>query len=164
MTMLELVKKYGKNKGEDVMWASVEVISKALEEHLNKEELDTLKKKMYYSMVGGHYDKDFADKQIAQMYYTSEDGMKHYAPYWSEDEVRQVYNEVRGNIGNYNFYDFEVALNMIKSDNYTLIKRWFPNDTKEDCTRRFIALTVNWLNDADNPYGDEKVWGYFNKK
>lgn len=164
MTVYELIKKYGKNRGEDIMWSSVKVISEALENHLNEEDLCNLKKQVYYSMVGGHYDKDFADKQISTMYYISDDGMKHYGPYWSEDEVRAVYNEIRGSIGDYNFYDFEVALNMIKSDNYTLLKRWFPNETKEDRTKRFISLTVNWLNDEDNPYGKEKVWGYFNKK
>ena len=57
---------------------------------------------------------------------------------------------------------FEVALNMIKSDYCPLLKRWFPDESKEDHIRRLVALTVNWLSDEDNPFGTEKVWLYFN--
>lgn len=70
---------------------------------------------------------------------------------------------VKGDIGDYNFYDFEVALNMIKSDYCPLLKRWFPDEDKDSHLKRLVSLTVNWLNDTDNPYGSEKVWGYFNK-
>ena len=61
----------------------------------------------------------------------------------------------------YNKWDFEVALNMIKSDNYPLLKEWFPDE--KDLMGRILELTINWLNDEDNPYGDAKVWGYFKK-
>ena len=51
---------------------------------------------------------------------------------------------------------------MIKSDYCPLLKRWFPDESKEDHLKRLVALTVNWLDDADNPFGKEKVWLYFN--
>lgn len=53
-----------------------------------------------------------------------------------------------------------VALNMIKSDNYLLLKEWFPETNVQD---KILEMTINWLNDEDNPYGDHKVWGYFKK-
>lgn len=162
MTLIELIKKYGANKGEDTMWASVELLSKTLQDKLTDAEFTELKKRMHYIMVGGHYDKEFAELQIPKMYYEDTDGTKHYAPYWTEDEVRTLYSEVKGKIEDYNFYDFEVALNMIKSDYCPLLKRWFPDESKEDHIRRLVALTVNWLSDEDNPFGTEKVWLYFN--
>ena len=164
MTLIEMVKKYGANKGESVMWNSVDMLSKALEEHLSTEEFDSIKKKMYYIMVGGHFDKEFADKQIKKFYYTDSEGRKHSAPYWTEEEVKAVYNEIKNSIPEYNFWDFEVALNMIKSDYCPLLKKWFPNETNEDHIKRLIALTINWLVDDDNPFGDEKVWLYFNSE
>ena len=54
-----------------------------------------------------------------------------------------------------------VALNMIKSDNWLLLKEWFPDE--KDLQDKIIDMTINWLNDEDNPYGDSKVWGYFRK-
>ena len=164
MTLTELIKKYGTNKGEDIMWASVDILSETLEKHLSKEEFCTLKKKMHYLMVGGHFDKEFADMQMKKFYYTDANGQKHWAPYWTEEDVKAVYNEVQNTIRDYNFYDFEVALNMIKSDYCPLLQRWFPNESEEDHLRRLIALTINWLDDEDNPFGTEKVWLYFNSR
>lgn len=163
-TFTELIKKYGTNKGENIMWASVDILSETLEKHLTDEEFCTLKKKMHYLMVGGRFDKEFADIQMKKFYYIDANGSKHWAPYWTEDDVKAVYNEVKDSIRNYNFYDFEVALNMIKSDYCPLLKRWFPNESDEDHLRRLIALTINWLDDEDNPFGDEKVWLYFNSR
>ena len=164
MTLTELIKKYGTSKGEDAMWASVDLVSKALEDHLTESEYNDIKKKMHYIMFGGHFDKEFANKQIAKFYYIDTDGSKHFAPYWTEDEVKSVYNEVRSTISDYNFYDFEVALNMIKSDYCPLLKRWFPDEDKDSHVKRLVALTLNWLIDEDNPFGTEKVWLYFNSK
>ena len=161
MTLTELIKKYGADKGEDVMWASVEALSQTLQDHLSEEEFNKLKKKMHYIMVGGHYDKEFADMQMPKMYYEDNEG-KHYAPYWTESEVKTLYSEIKGMIGDYNFYDFEVALNMIKSDYCPLLKKWFPDESKEDHLKRLVSLTINWLSDDDNPFGTEKIWLYFN--
>ena len=40
-----------------------------------------------------------------------------------------------------------------------LQKKWFPNGDHLD---KIVELTINWLNDSDNPYGDSKIWSYFN--
>ena len=162
MTLIELIKKYGANKGESTMFACIEAISQSLQDHLKAEELCALKKKLYSCMVGGHFDREFAEMQISKMYYEDSNGDKHYAPYWTENEVKSLYSEVKHKISDYNFYDFEVALNMIKSDYCPLLKRWFPDESKEDHLKRIVALTINWLDDSDNPFGNEKVWKYFN--
>ena len=162
MTIFELIKKYGRNRGEDVMWQSTEMISELLEKHLTDQELSKAKRKIYEIMAGGHYNKEFADEQMTKMYYINNNGIKRNAPYWTEEEVMQVYESVKNSIPEYNFYDFEVTLNMIKSDNCQMLKKWFPNEGKEERTQRFITMAVNWLKDEDNPFGTCKIWGYFN--
>lgn len=57
----------------------------------------------------------------------------------------------------YNKWDFEVTMNMIKSDMYPILKEWFPEE--KDLRDKIIELTINWLNDEDYP--DHKIWNYF---
>ena len=94
MTLTELIRKYGATKGEKAMWESVDLISNTLQDHLTDEEFCSLKKKMHYIMSGGHYDKEFAELQMPKLYYEDTDGTKHYAPYWTEDEVKTLYSEI----------------------------------------------------------------------
>ena len=93
------------------------------------------------------------------MYYVEND-IKHYGPYWND--ITPIFMQAKKRlISPYNKWDFMVALNMIKSDNYLLLKEWFPEANEKEIQEKIIDLTVNWLNDEDNPYGDSKVWGYF---
>ena len=48
------------------------------------------------------------------------------------------------------------------SDDYLLLKQWFPKLSSEKLTEKVVESAINWLNDEDNPYGTEKAWGYFN--
>lgn len=50
---------------------------------------------------------------------------------------------------------------MIYSDWYV----WLDNNTtfnNEEIDNKIISMAINWLNDEDNPYGTEKIWGYMN--
>jgi hypothetical protein len=60
-------------------------------------------------------------------------------------------------------WDFYVTVQMIHSDNINLINQWFNNISKEELNDKIIDMSINWLNDEDNPFGDHKIWGYFNK-
>ena len=52
---------------------------------------------------------------------------------------------------------------MIASDNHALILRWFPDEEMSSRETRYVEMTVNWLNDEDNPFGaGKKIWGYLN--
>ena len=96
------------------------------------------------------------------MYYVGTDGKKHYAPYWTEDQVKEVYDSVKADIKAYNMWDFFVTLNMIKSDNCPLMGRWFPDATQEVMDKKFVDLAVNWLRDEDYRWPNEKIWHYLN--
>lgn len=140
-----------------------------LQKKLDKEEYLSLCKKTYCKVNGGHYNKEFAELQIPKMYYVDKRGEEQHAPYYTEVESKKIYEKVKDKIPNeYNFYDFDVALNMIYSDNIELLCKWsdvvvntttLPAEWVED---KIVELTVNWLDDDDNPFGTEKVWRYFN--
>jgi hypothetical protein len=54
------------------------------------------------------------------MYYTDSDG-RHYAPYW--EDVSAIYNMNKRSLNkDYNKWDFEVTMNMIKSDYFPLLR------------------------------------------
>ena len=151
-----------KGEGSDKMWCTTKILSDSIEEYVPEKQREVLYNKIYYSVYGGHFDKESAEKAIAKFYYVKPDGTKKQAPYWSEADVRTVYDRIKGEIPNYNFYDFEVTLNMVKSDNCNKLKKWFPDATKEQLMEKLVEEAVNYLVDEDNPYGTEKVWKYLN--
>ena len=87
-----------------------------------------------------------------------------FANLMTKEQVADVYESVRSEIPEYNMWDFFVTLQMVKSDNCPMLKKWFPNATPEEMTQKFVAMAVNWLKDEDNPFGTEKIWKYLNSK
>lgn len=163
MTLYELIKKYGTGKGEDMMWKSVRVISDAVDTMLDEQARNKLLKKVYGAISSCHYNEEYALADVTDMFYIDESGNEHFAPYWTPQQVRVVYDSVSGELPeSYNMWDFYVALQMQKSDLCPMLRRWFPNDTPEQMDKRIIEATVNWMNDEDNPYSDRKVWWYVN--
>lgn len=163
MTLYELIKKYGKGLGENTMWNSIKVISDAIDpmRDSNPDWYWNLLKHTYCAMNGGHFNEEFAKWQVEQMYYIDKDGNKHHAPYWNEDAMKTVYNREKGNIPSvYNYYDFCVTMNMLKSDNYCMLKKWTPNATEDQLDMMVSDMAVNYLNDPDAPYPTEKIWRY----
>ena len=162
-TLYEFTKKNSTGKGEDMMWKTVQLLSDSIEQHYDEKEKSELMRSLHDMMLGKHYDECYAMQDVEKMYYTDEDGKKHYAPYWTEEQVRQVYETVKTKLPKeYNFWDFYVTLQMVKSDNYALLKAWFTSDESVERDKKFIQMAINWLNDPDNPYGDAKIWGYLN--
>lgn len=138
------------------------ILSKALN-NLPEEDKELLNKKVYYLLNGGHYDEEFAKAAVAKMYYL--DGKeKVYAPYWMQGEIEKLYDQVKNEIDDYNLWDFYVTMNMIMSDNYPLLIKRYPESSKDEKTNIILEDSINYLNDEDNPFGTEKIWGYLNAK
>lgn len=74
------------------------------------------------------------------------------------------YESIRSDIKNYNQWDFYVTVQMIYSDNYTLLHKWFNNISDEELCEKVYQMSINWLDDEDNPFGSKKIWRYFNNK
>ena len=162
MDVYSILKEGLKGEGSDKMWCTTKILSDAIEQYVPDKQKDVIKTKVYYSTFGGHFNRDFADDAISKFYYVDLNGIKHQAPYWTEDEVVEIYENIKREIPDYNFYDFEVTLNMVKSDNCNKLKSWFPDNTQSELLDKLIDEAVNYLDDVDNPYGTEKIWKYLN--
>ena len=160
MSITDIIAKYGGDKDEKTMLMVTDMVSDFLKDNVSEELYSKVCKDIYSMVAGGHYNEEFAKKQIPKMYYADSEGKKHYAPYWTDAEVEEIYKLNKSNIPDaYNLYDFMVTLNMIKSDYHNILEGWFEGANNE---KRYIELAINWLDDDDNPFGEEKVWKYFN--
>ena len=165
MNLYEQTKKYGNGKDDATMWATIKIVSDALEEHMEEKERKALIRKIYEYSHKGHYNEEYALEDVEKMYFVDEKGEKHYAPYWTASQIKDVYEAVKTKIpSEYNCWDFFVTMQMIKSDNCPLLRKWFPEASIEEMDRKLIELSINWLNDEDNPYGTEKIWSYLNPR
>ena len=163
-TIYELIKKHSDGKGEGVMWKTVQMVSDAVEKKMTPEDKLSLMRSIYGEMANGHYDEMFAKEDVKKMYYVDDSGKKQFAPYWTKEQVREVYESVVDDIpSEYNFWDFYVALQMQKADMCQMLKKWYPDATPEDMTKKLVDLAVNWMDDPDSPHGEKKVWSYLNK-
>ena len=162
MNLYDFTKKYGEGKGEGTMWKTVAIISDAVESKMSDTEKKALLRKLYSAMDGCHYNEEFAKEDVAKMYYEDGDGEKHYAPYWTESQVKEVYDSVSEEIPDYNMWDFYVALQMIRSDNCPLYHEWFPDASPSEMDAKYVEATVNWLDDQDYRYPSTKIWHYLN--
>ena len=162
MSIYSILKEGLRGEGSEKMWCTTKILSDYIDEYVPEKQREVLMNKIYYSSFGGHFDKEFADKTVEKFYYQGKDGKEHHAPYWTESELKPLYDRVRSKIPEYNFYDFVVAMNMIKSDNYLKLEKWFPGIDESEMVEKLVDETVNYLDDPDNPYGTEKVWKYLN--
>lgn len=163
MTLFDLIKKYGKGKGDGSMLESVRLLSDEIESIATDDRKDSIMKKMYTIMQGTNYDEYFAQKQIEQMYYIDKEGREHLAPFLTDDKVRYFYDKYDSKIpAGYNFWDFVVAINMMWTDFNTLLRGWFEGASDDELKEKAAELAVTWLDDPDSPFDKNKVWQYFN--
>lgn len=162
MELIDIIKTYGSNRGQTVMWDTIKVVQNHLN-NLPEPEKECLLKDVYEYLSDGHFDEHFADAQVKKMYYVH-DGDKHYGSFINKDKVIRKYESIRSDIKNYNQWDFYVTVQMIYSDNYTLLHKWFNNISDEELCEKVYQMSINWLDDEDNPFGSKKIWCYFNNK
>ena len=152
MDVMELVQKYGKGQGEAKMWASVAVLSEALEpmKETDKENYWCILRKMYGVMSDGHYNEEFAMYDVSMIEYTGRNGEKKRGGYWSADQVEEATRGFRFPSG-VNKWDKYVAFNLMYSD---LCK-------KMDDVQVLDAAYLFYFTDEDWPGGSStKVWDY----
>ena len=161
-TLYETIKTYGTGKGEEMMWKSVAIISESIEKHYSEEEKEVLLSEIYGLMSEGHYNKQYAEQCVQKMYYVDKAGEKHYAPYWPEEAVKDIYEQSKAKIPGNNFWDFFVTFQMLASNNWILLHTWWPDITPEQFAEKMTDLTVNWFLDADWESG-AKTWRFLHK-
>lgn len=152
MDVMELVQKYGKGQGEAKMWASVAVLSEALEpmKETDKENYWCILRKMYGVMSDGHYNEEFAMYDVGMIEYTGRNGEKKRGGYWSADQVEEATRGFRFPSG-VNKWDKYVGFNLMYSD---LCR-------KMDDAQVLDAAYLFYFADEDWPGGSStKVWDY----
>ena len=152
MDVMELVQKYGKGQGEAKMWASVAVLSEALEpmKETDKENYWCILRKMYGVMSDGHYNEEFAMYDVGMIEYTGRNGEKKRGGYWSADQVDEATRGFRFPSG-VNKWDKFVGFNLMYSD---LCR-------KMDDAQVLDAAYLFYFADEDWPGGSStKVWDY----
>ena len=155
MTLHELTKKYGEGKGEDTMWSTIEIVSDAIEKSMDADAKDELLRSIYGMMSDGHYNEEYAREDIADMYYTDSRGNEHHAPYWTDEQLMDLYDEYKREIPDYNCWDWAVAVTMVKSTYCHLLNDWFPDADEKEKNEKIAELAVHWLKDEST---SSKIW------
>lgn len=166
MTVYDLVKEnYAKVKSSDsVMWQTTQLLSDAVLPMMdtNPEHYWKLIKDLYCTMVGPHYNEDFAEWQVSEMHHKDKSGTVHKGEYWSIAQTTPIFENIRSRIPNtYNKYDFYVVMNMMYHDYGCMIKEWYPELDGDGLAKRCIDMSIAYLADADSE--DGKIWNYLNK-
>lgn len=150
---------------ESVMWASIEQVSDLLED-IKEPHPDiywAFMRRAHELMYGKHFDEEYAEWEVAQMYHKSADGKVYKGEHWSMEQTDAVYDKYRNKLpSEITPGDMYVALNAQYHD----LGEWFmghmPN--KEEAESAIIESAVKfWFMDDDWPTAT-KVWCYFRMK
>ena len=154
---------YNKLRNDDnVMWGHIEMWDKHLED-MREPQPDKywdIMRKTHEMMYGMHFDAVYAEWQVEHMYHIGDDGREYIGEHWSLKDTTAVMQKYRARIpGEYNEYDFYVALNTHWHDTICTAKRHFSTIEEAEAYVIDEAVAV-WFNDQDWPSHD-KVWRYF---
>lgn len=160
MDFVELIEQYQEGTTPEQMLEVTKVIGKFVAKHGTKDEIQGLCKDIYGVVSEGHYDKYFAEDAIGKMYYEDEDGTKHRAPFFTEQEVKEVFDLNKDDISDYTIHDLAVTMNMLRSDNNRFFEKYAKNvgEVKEMVS----CMAIEYLQDPDAPHPKSKIWHYIN--
>lgn len=102
---------------EAMMWSGIKDIDnllcviKEVEPQMYWDFLRSQHKALYK----GHYDEDYAEYDLSQVYYTDKSGMKKTGPYWSASQIEDATKSMSFPSAT-NKWDKYVAFNVFKSD------------------------------------------------
>lgn len=137
---------------------AIAAIANVLNHCLTENEKAALKAGIHKAILGNHFDGESARARVSRMYYTTKDGCTINAPFVSERECAELYEEYKAQIKGYNLYDFMVVLNDTIANFHNLLYGWWENEDWCIMLIKFSEIAVNWLNDDDTPYKGEKAW------
>lgn len=116
---------------------------------------------MVYSVIGeGHFDKNFADEAIKDMWYEDSDGTKHMAPFFSDEEIREVFDKHQDDISDYTIHDLAVTMNLLRSDHHQLLERY--SKDADELKEMVVIMAIEYLQDPDCLHPTSKIWHTIN--
>ncbi len=160
MDFVQLIQRYQEQTTPDQMLEVTKVIGKFVATHANEKELHLLYKDIYGVISEGHYDRHFAEDAIEGMYYEDEDGDKHRAPYFTEEEIEDAFERHKDDISDYTIHDLSVTMNMLRSDNNRFLEKYAHSESEKKAM--VTCMAIEYLQDPDAPHPTSKIWWYMN--
>lgn len=156
----DLTKIYKDDASPEQIHEVSEIIANFIVRHSNEKELMELYRKLYGITSGGHFDRQYAEEAISKMWYEDEDGNKKCAPFFTEEEVKEVFDLNKDDISDYTIHDLAVTMNMLRSDNNRFLERYAKNDS--EVNEMVACMSIDYLQDPDAPHPTQKIWKYIN--
>ena len=94
------------------------------------------------------------------MWYEDDNGDKHYAPFFTEEEVKEVFDLNKDEISDYTIYDLAVTMNMLRSDNNRFLEKYASGESGKK--EMIYTMAIEYLQDPDAPHPTNKIWCYIN--
>ena len=152
MNLYDVIVKYGKGKGENVMWESTKIVSGFIEpmKETHKDQYWCLMRKVYGVMSNGHYNQEFAEYDVENIEYTNKKGERKSGAYWTIEQVEEATKALAFH-SSVNKWDKWVAFNVMRSD---LCKDMEDADIIK-ATYAFFFKDEDWANNSST-----KIWDY----
>lgn len=160
MDFVELIEKYQEGTTPEQMLEITKVIGKFVATHGTEDELRRLHRDIYGVVSEGHFDRHFAEEAIGKMWYEDEDGGKHRAPFFTDAEVKEVFDLNKDDISDYTIHDLAVTMNMLRSDNNRFLEKYAKNEN--EMKEMVSCMAIEYLQDPDAPHPTSKIWHYIN--
>lgn len=128
---------------------------------LSEEQEESAMKELEYYMSGvSHFGELTARSCIATMFYYKGDAEKKFGPYVDYERMKELYENIKTEIADYNEWDFAVTLNLMYTEHAEVVRRWTKGE--ERLEKRMTELAVSWLNDEVTNHLSDKIWWYIN--
>lgn len=121
-------------------------------------------RKLHEKAKGEHFDEEYAEMEVKEMYHTKRNGTVCRGEIFTEEEARRVYDrEIRRSSNRVTVWDVYVALNAQYHDYAKLFKEWFGDNNDEKIKEKVIESAICfWFEDEDAEPG--KIWRYFSEE
>ena len=154
---------YNKLRNDDnVMRGRVEIMDKHLERMMEShpEEYWAIMRDTHELMHGKHFDPEYAEWQVSEMYHKDKEGHTYHGEHWSMEQTTSVMSKYRPMLAaEITPCDFYVALNSQWHDYHCWMTEHF--DSEEEIDIAIIESAVKFWFKDDDWEGNGKVWEYF---
>ena len=160
MDFVDFVEKYQQEMTPEQMLSIAKAIGKYLSYKLSDVEVHHLCAMVYGVLSDEHFDKHFADDAISKMWYEDENGTKHMAPYFTDEEIKKAFKEHQDDISDYTIHDLAVTMNLLRSDHHVLLERY--SKDADELLEMVVVMAVEYLQDPDCLHPTSKIWHNIN--
>lgn len=160
MDFVDFVEKYQQELTPEQMLEIAKAIGKCLSFKLSDDEVHHLCAMVYGVLSEEHFDKHFADDAISKMWYEDADGTKHTAPFFSDVEIKDAFDNHQDDISDYTIHDLAVTMNLMRSDHHVMLERY--STDADEMKEMVVLMAIEYLQDHDCLHPTSKIWNTIN--